>query len=341
MKKILQLVLVAVIVNILTLTAVHAANPKTTPKADPTGVTTPIEQIKLIGEETKVLPNFQETGQHPDAPPDYSASGIGAATSPIYFAIDVFRYAMSGIALLMVFYSAIKLISTANEEEAGKSKTTLMLGVAGLLVIQLADVIVKKMFFGEQGEAFENIATTQVYAEESVRQIRGIIGFVEVFVGAVATLVLVIRGFTVLASAGDEEALTHAKSHVLYALAGIVAVALSEVVIRGVIFPDAGERLPDTERGKFIIVNIVNFLSIFISLMAFVALFYAGYRYVISAGNEEENEKVKKIVVGAVISLLLSLGAFALVNTLIEFEPRYMEDPIEAQPEVLDETDQN
>lgn len=332
-KKILNLVLLAVILNVITLTVSAAPDPK--------GVKTPIESIKTIGEGTKVLPSFSPDGQHPDAPPDYSAPGIGTATSPIYFAIDVFRYAMSGIALLMVFYAAIKLISTANEDEAGKAKTTLLMGVMGLIVIQLANVIVKKMFFGEQGEAFENIATTQVYAEESVRQIRGIIGFVEVFVGAVATLVIVIRGFVVLASAGEEESLTTAKNHVLYALLGIAVVALSEVVIRGVIFPEAGEELPDTERGKFILVNIVNFLSMFISLMAFAALSYSGYRYVISAGNEEENEKVKKIVIGAVISLLLALGAFAIVNTLIKFEPRYLEEKSAVQPEAIDENGQN
>lgn len=335
-KKFLQLATLAIIFNFLTLATTFANN-----STLPTGIKTPVEEIKSIGEGTKVLPNFYDTGQHPDAPPDYSAPGIGTATSPVYFAIDIFRYAISGIALLMVFYSAIKLISTANEEEAGKTKTTLLLAIGGLLVIQLADVVVKKMFFGEQGEAFENIATAQVYAEESVRQIRGIIGFVEVFIGVIATLVIIIRGFTVLASAGEEEALTNAKSHILYALLGLAVVALSEIVVRGVIFPEAGKELPDTELAKFIIVNIINFITMFISLLAFVALFYAGYRYVVSAGNEEENEKVKKIFLGAVIALLLSLGAFALVHTLVEFKPRYLEEQSPSQPEVTDENGQN
>jgi len=50
-------------------------------------------------------------------------------------------------------------------------------------------------------------------------------------------------------------------------------------------------------------------------------LFYGGYRYVMSAGNEEMNDKLKKTIIGAVIGLVLTMGAFAIVNTVIDFEP--------------------
>lgn len=293
--------------NLLLLTNVYVATAKT-----------PIEKIQEVGTNTK-LPQFQ-IGQHPDAPPDYSQEGIGTFTSPIYFAIDLFRYVVSAVAILVIVFSAIKLISTSNEEDAGKVKDNLVYGIVGLLVIQIADVAVKKMFFGEQGEILENAANAQIYAEESVRQIRGIIGFFEAFLGAIAVLVMIIRGFTLVTSAGDEEAMGKAKTQIMYALVGLFIVGLSELVVRGFIFPDAGQSLPDVNKGRKIIVMITNYIAGFVSIISFATLFYAGYRYVVSAGNEEETGKVKEIITGSLIGLILALGAFAAVNTLIEFE---------------------
>lgn len=299
-----------------------------------TAVSTPSQILESIGGPTG-LPDFDETGQHPDAPADFAQEGIGAVTSPILFAIDLIRLVVSSIAFLVVVFAAFRLISTASEEEATKSKSTLLVGIIGLLVIQIADVAVRRMFFGDQGQAFEDISSAQIFANESVSQIRGIIGFLEVFVGATAVFVLVIRGFTLISSGGDEEAMTKAKNHVLYAVIGLIAVALSEVVIRGVVFPDAGERLPDVQRGVFVLVTLTNYAAGFISILAFLLLFYAGYQYVISGGNEEATEKVKKIITGAVIALILALGAFALVNTLVQFEPDYL-DQTASQPEIVD-----
>lgn len=280
---------------------------------------TPLKTIQSVGDPTQ-LPSFQ-TGQHPDAPPDYLQPGVGSLTSPVYFIIDFIRYLVSAIAVLIIIVNAIKLITTENEEEAGKIKKTLMVGVIGLIVIQLADVVVKKMFFGERGEAFTDVTTTQLYAEETVKITRGIIGFVELLIGAVAVLVIIIRGFVLLTSGGEEEKLTKAKNHIIYAVVGLLIVVLAEVVVRGVIFPAAGTQLPDTEKGKFIIVALTNWISGFVSTISFLMLFYGGYRYVVAGSEEETKGKVSKIILGAVIALVISLGAFAIVNTVIELKP--------------------
>lgn len=288
-----------------------------TPTPPPPPYFGPLNMIHSVGAGT----GLETAGEHPDAPPDYLQEGIGTATSPIYFAIDFFRFVVSGIAVIIIVIQAIKLVSTANDEEAAKAKTTLIVGCIGLLVIQVADAAVKKMFFGEQGEAFEDVVTTEIYAEETVSYLRGIIGLIQIFVGAVAVLVIVIRGLLVITSVGEEEAVTKAKKHIIYALIGIAVVILSEVVVRGVIFPEAGERLPDVAVGRYIIINITNYLAGFVAILAFIGLFYGGYRYVMSAGDEEMNEKIKKIIIGALMALVLALGAFALINTFVKIQP--------------------
>lgn len=285
------------------------------------GVLSPTGVLQSIGEQTN-LPSFDATGQHPDAPPDFTQPGVGTLTSPIYFALDIFRLVMSSIAMFYVIITALKLLGTPTEDEAASAKRKMLWGVVGLILIQFADTLVKKMFFGEQGEAFENAATVELFANESTRQIRGIIGFVQIFVGAIAVLVLIIRGFSLFIGLGNEEEITKAKQQVIFAAIGLITIGLSNAIILGVIFPENGESLPRVEAGRAIIVSITNFLSGFIALFAFVTLFVAGYRYVVAGGNDEVTEKVKKSFTAAVIALLLAFGAFALVNTFVKLEAR-------------------
>jgi len=307
---------VALMVNIAVASAADDLAP-----AQPGDITRPIEKLQQIGEGTN-LPSFNETGRHADAPADYQQPGVSTIASPILFVVDLMRFLISGIALLVVIVAAFKLIAKAEEEEAGKTKNTLIWGVAGLILIQFADALVKKMFFGEQGEAFGDAGTSQLFAEESVSQIRGIIGLVQIFIGSIAVLVIIIRGFMLVTSVGDEESQTKAKAHVLWGIGGLIVVGLSEVVVRGFIFPEAGNTLPNVDVGKKIIISLTNYISGFVAIFAFANLFIAGYRYVVSGGNEEVNEKVKKAILGSVIAILLALGAFAAVNTFITLEAR-------------------
>lgn len=293
----------------------HADEEGATP-SKPSGIISPLEYLELV-EGTNKLPDFTATGQHPDSVD--LLPGVGTFTSPIYFALDFFRYVMSGIALVMVITVAIKLVSTDSEEKASEEKQLLVVGVVGLIVIQLADTIVKKMVFGEQGDAFESVASAQFYGEESTHQLRGIIGFFHAMLGAAAVLVIVIRGATLLYETEDE-AITKAKTHVVYALIGLAVVGLSEVIVRGFVFPERGERLPDVKVAREVIVAVTNYLSSFVAIFAFLALFYAGYLYTVSGGKEDVNEKVKKIFLGAVIALILALGAFAVINTFVTLD---------------------
>lgn len=334
MKNFLKKLAVSFLFIHLALTASVLAAAAPTATGD---VNSPIETLQQIGGQTE-LPAFNAEGQHADAPADYLTPGLGTVSSPILFVIDLLRYLASGIAMIIVVKSAIQLVATSTEDQATKAKNTLLWSVLGLVLIQLADVIVKRMFFGTQGEAFEDAATAELFAEQSISQIRGVIGFIQVFIGAVAVLVLIVRGFTLLSTGGDEEAIGKAKSQIIYAVAGLIVIGLSEVVVRGFIFPENGQALPDQQVGTAILVTLTNFISGFVAIFSFAALFYAGYRYVTAGGNEEVTETVKKTATGAVIGLVLSLGAFAIVNTFVTLEARPDEqvDPNAGQQEVIE-----
>jgi hypothetical protein len=279
----------------------------------------PLDKLRSIGENTH-LPAFDNARVHPDAPPDYLQEGVATFTSPVLYLIDFMRLLVSGIALVVVIYAAVKLTLNPAEDEAENAKKTLIWGVVGLVLIQLADTFVKRMFFGETGEAFEDIATATDFAQQSVGQIRGIIGFINIAIGTIAVAVIIIRGFTLIASMGSEDGLTKVKNQILYAVFGLVVVGLSEIIVIGFVFPENGEALPNINVGRKILVDLTNFASGFIALFAFVTLLYSGYRYVVSVGNDEVKEKFKKTAFSAVVAIILALGAFALVNTLVKYE---------------------
>ncbi|PKL36775.1 hypothetical protein CVV38_02650 [Candidatus Peregrinibacteria bacterium HGW-Peregrinibacteria-1] len=278
-----------------------------------------IESINKVGDVVPNWPDFQ-FGQHPDAPPNYGQDGIGVATSPIFFAIDLLKLVLGTIAFIIVVIAAISLVVRNSEEEYTKAKRSMIWGLVGLLVVQLADTFVRDVFFGDQGEILQNQATAELFGREGLAQMRGIIGFIEVFIGIIAVLVIIYRGIRLISSVGDENELTTTKRHLVFAVGGLILVILSEVIIRGVIFPDAGAALPDTQRFSFVVVGLANFMAGFIALFAFVMLVYGGYRYVTMPFNEQETEKVKKIVVAAIIGIIIAMGAFAFVNTVIRLD---------------------
>lgn len=274
-------------------------------------------QIFNIGSKTG-LPSFL-TGQHSESPGDSLYAGAGTATSPIYYALDLFRFIMSSIAMVMVIVSAFRMVSSSQEEEITKQTDSLKYGIIGLIVIQMATVIVKKMFFGEYGEAFEDSSMAQTFGEQAVSQIRGVVGFINAFIASLAVLVLVVRGFTVIVSGGEEESLAKAKKHMMYAAIGLAVTGVSEFIIRGFVFPDNGNTMPNVDKGKQVLIMFTNYLSGFLALAAFVGLFAAGYLYVTSVGKEDATAKIKNLIISSVIGLVLAMGAFAAVNTFVTF----------------------
>lgn len=281
--------------------------------------------VSKIGKDTN-LPDFVKYNKHPDAPTDtqYDNQGVDTVVSPIYYAIDIFRFAISGIMMIYVIILVIKLVSGAADEEVKKAKERLVYMIIGLLIVQFAGTLVKRMFFGDYGEAFsvneDGERVSQDFAFNSAAEIRGIIGLIEIFIGVVAVLVIVVRGITLVVSGGEEESMKKARNHILYAVVGLVLAGFSEIITRFIVFPDAGTSMPSVETGQALIAQITNFVAGFIAIAAFIMLFYAGYRYVVAGVSGEEGDKIKKIFIGAIIGLVLSMSAFAIVNTVMKFE---------------------
>lgn len=287
------------------------------------------EIIRNVGGKTN-LPSYETTG-HAGASIEQGASGI---TSAILYAVDFIKYAMGTVAVITIIISGIRLVTAGKgtEEEATKQKHHIMYALTGLVIIMVADVFVKQVFFGEQGEIFGSKSTLQEAAAAGSEQVRGIYSVFAYFAGAVAILMIVIAGFRYISSGGNEDTMAKAKRQITYAIIGLMLIGVAEFAVKDIIFPEQGSKVSDVEQAKRLIINITNFISGFLTTIAAVMYIYAGYIYVTAFGNEDATGKAKKIIIAATIGLLLAMGAFAIVNTTVKLENQIGGTPGTAAP---------
>ncbi len=275
-------------------------------------------QIENVGKGTS-LPSYQTNG-HALASYEDGATNI---TSAILYAIDFLKYIMGTIAIVTIIISGIRLV-TGNrqiDEVSKKQKEHLKYAIIGLVVIMVADVFVKQVFFGEQGEIFRSQSDLKAAAQRGSEQIRGIYSAIEYFMAALAIFMIVVAGFRLVTSAGNEEVQTKSKKIITYAIVGLIILGLAEFVVKDIVFPSQGSTLPDVEKGKQLIVKLTNFIAGFVSTVSVIMYMYGGYLYVVDLGKEEQMAKAKKVFIGATIGLLLSLAAIAIVTTTVKLEP--------------------
>ena len=77
------------------------------------------------------------------------------------------------------------------------------------------------------------------------------------------------------------------------------------------------ESLTSSSDVREFVIKIVNFALGFLGLIAVIIVIYGGVLYVTAAGEDEKMQKGKKAITYAVIGLLIVMGSFALVNTVI------------------------
>lgn len=275
-------------------------------------------QDVLEGLEEKInLENYQTT-VHADAPTRSGAKNIASA---IFFAIDFVKYTLGSIAVVMLILNAIKMITAGkdSEEAITKEKVFLKYALMGLVLVFVSEEAVRLAFFGEEGEVFRDEETAAEYAEAGADILKGLYTFVEVFIGAIAVLMMVYSGLQILVAAGSEETVNSAKKRIFISSIGLVVIGLSEVVVKDVLFKNQGSEV-DVDRGRTLLIGLTNFLVSAIGTIGVFAIVYAGFLYIVNFGNEEMTNKAKKILFGAIAAVVIAAGAYAVVSTVIPVE---------------------
>lgn len=247
--------------------------------------------------------------------------GADTITSVIFTAIDFIKYLLATIAVMMVIVSGIKLITAAKkiDEVSEKEKENFKMIIYGLILIVVADELVTKVFFGDYGECIASASNAQDCAKAGGSVIKGVYSLVLALLGSIAVLMIAVAGFRMITFYGNEDDLTKQKKTIAFAAIGLVVAGVGEFFIKNIIFPESGSKGIDIEAAKKLVVTFTNFIAAFISAGAFVMLFYAGYMYVASAGDDEKVGKAKKIITSAIIGIVIAIAAYGIVTTVTRF----------------------
>ncbi len=81
----------------------------------------------------------------------------------------------------------------------------------------------------------------EISCEQSVNNLIGtIVNILSIIVGIVAVIMIVYGGFRYITSGGDSGNVTNAKNTILYAIIGLIIVALAQVIVRFVLGKTTG-----------------------------------------------------------------------------------------------------
>lgn len=247
--------------------------------------------------------------------------GINYLEGLLMTVVDLVKYLIYSIAIFLLVFQGFKLIiagkdiDTFSEEAKKNAKYSLM----AILIVFVADTAIRKIFFPESGAIFENNgANITLYGEEGIKQIRYIYNIMAYLASAVALATIIFSGVGMAMSAGSEEGFKKHKNRILWALAGLLIVGVAEFVVKDILFPDLGTKLPNIGKGMLLLKNFTNFMAGFVSTISFGVTLYGGYLYVIGGVDEDSLGKAKKAIIGGIVGILLSAAAFGLATTLIK-----------------------
>ena len=272
------------------------------------------EVVRDIGEEAELY-NPVDDELHRRA---IDKPGIGLIQTVIFQVLDVVKYALGALAVLMLTVLGIRMTVTSKSEEAiTEAKNHFIYALTGFAIVMVAGFAVANVFFGSEGEILANEESARFFAGQGSLQVQRIYSALEFFIGVLAVLTIIINGFRMVTSAGEE--IDERKKAIQWAVVGLVIVGLSELVVKDIIFANHGSTLNIPGAIDLIIV-ISNFITGFTALIAVALIIYAGIQFVISFVSEGSNEKGKKALIAAIIGMIIVAGSYALTTTMITFQ---------------------
>ena len=204
--------------------------------------------------------------------------------------------------------------------------TALLLGMASAVI---PNVVMAQYYGGPGilGGIFAAQAVGGVSGNSIYGAVLGLLLGVLYFMGFAAVVVIVIAGIYMVVSVGDESAKDKAKKIILYAIVGLIIIAVAAGIVSLIINATGGGGIfgwvPNIGAGnspnaiRNTILNILLAVLLFMGLAAVVVIVIAGMYMVFSLGDEQAKDRAKRIITYAVIGLIIIALASAIVVFVI------------------------
>ncbi|MFH1354434.1 MAG: MMCAP2_0565 family pilin-like conjugal transfer protein [bacterium] len=132
-------------------------------------------------------------------------------------------------------------------------------------------------------------------------------------IGTLAVIFLIYAGFKYISSRGDEEEAKRAKMQIAYAILGIIVALGARTIKNALLEPTAAEKAAPIIS---LVTPFINMALLLIGTVAVIFLIYAGFKYIMSRGDEEEAKRAKMQIAYAVLGLIVAGLAYDIVSTV-------------------------
>lgn len=145
--------------------------------------------------------------------------------------------------------------------------------------------------------------------------------YFQTFMMAAAIAMLIYAGARMVLAGGNDDAVSSARKMILWVFGGLALILFSEVIVN-IFFPQNGISItvPGAREFKTFaaqVGGITNFILTFTGVVSVLSLIYGAVMLNATAVSGEAMDTAKKIILASALGIVLTLSAYALVNTVL------------------------
>lgn len=228
------------------------------------------------------------------------ATGFAAYVEQVLF-IQGARTVFWGAAILLFAQYGLRLMMESNEESTvSEVKSAYTYGIAGCVVITLAQMIVQVVGqYNAPGVLVNDAVLTPMLMQ--------IVHFMRILVGTAVTAVVVYQGMRMIVLQGEEAELEKQKTRFFHTLIGVAVITLASALV------DAFTESSGSSALAIQMVGIANFLMVLIGGIAVLSFIVAGIMLMVAA-DDGLKDRAKKAMFTTVIGLIVLIASYTIVN---------------------------
>jgi hypothetical protein len=211
-----------------------------------------------------------------------------------------------GISWAAMFYYAVRMVLTAQNEDAfTQASTSFIHAFIGFAIIACSAAFAAA--FSTTG--FSGVPATGVQPDILEGSIVSVSNFMIQMSAGMFVLMIVISGVRMVTTQGEEGAFDKAKKLLAMNCGGVMLMLVASSIVNGVASTDSGFINEELTGIGFFLLTLLGFLCV-------IALIVAGIFLIVSI-DEGNRDKAKKIVIGTLITLVLVFILYTLILTFV------------------------
>lgn len=148
--------------------------------------------------------------------------------STIQSIINFMELGLGAIAIMLIFYGGVRLITANGDDETVTSaKNTLVYGFLGVIIVMLADPLITEVFYPDLGKG----EVGDESAGNFVAQGFGLLKFFLQFMAIIIFIAFIYAGFLYILAGDNDDQTSTAKRILIWSLVGIIIILLSYSIV--------------------------------------------------------------------------------------------------------------